>query len=138
MEKEKGFSLIEVLIAATIFSIGLIALAGAQLVSIRSTQSNYNFTTATSLMEQQIEDLHAVGSAALVNGNDGPLDTLGRTAADYADPPDAANFIFNRTWTCAPANPGLGNPCQVQVTVTWTEARTGTNRMVAGGTIITP
>jgi len=138
MDKEKGFSLIEVLIAATIFSIGLIALAGAQLVSIRSTQSNYNFTVATSLVQQQIEDLHAVGSAGLVNGNDGPLDTLGRTAADYTNPPDAANFIFNRTWTCTPSNPGTGNPCQVQVTVTWVEARTGANRMVSSDAIITP
>ena len=64
MEKESGFSLIEVLIAATIFSIGLIALAGAQLVSIRSTQSDYNFTMATSLVQQQIEGLHAGGLPA--------------------------------------------------------------------------
>jgi prepilin-type N-terminal cleavage/methylation domain-containing protein len=138
METEKGFSLIEVLIAATIFSIGLIALAGAQLVSIRSTQSNYNFTMATSLVQQQIEDLHAGGSAALVNGSDGPLDMLGRTAADYVNPPDAANFLFNRTWTCTPANPGTGNPCLVHVEVRWLEARTGNNRMVSSDAIITP
>ncbi len=138
MDKEKGFSLIEVLIAATIFSIGLIALAGAQLVSIRSTQSNYNFTAATSLVEQELEDLHAVGSAGLVNGSDGPLDMLGRTANDYQNPPDAANFIFNRTWTCTPSNPGSGNSCQVHVEVRWTEARTGAQRMVASDAIITP
>ncbi|RLE20073.1 MAG: hypothetical protein DRJ08_07475 [Acidobacteria bacterium] len=138
MDKEKGFSLIEVLIAATIFSIGLIALAGAQLVSIRSTQSNYNFTAATSLVGQQLEDLHAVGSAGLVNGSDGPLDMLGRTVEDYQNPPDAANFIFNRTWTCTPANPGTGNPSIVHVEVRWTEARTGANRMVSSDAVITP
>ena len=138
MDKEKGFSLIEVLIAATIFSIGLIALAGAQLVSIRSTQSNYNFTVATSLVQQQIEDLHAVGSAGLKDGNDGPLDTLGRTAADYTNPPDAANFIFNRTWTCTPFNTAIGTSFQVHVEVKWLEARTGNNRMVSSDAIITP
>ncbi len=138
MEKEKGFSLIEVLIAATIFSIGLIALAGAQLVSIRSTRSNYNFTVATSLVEQEIETLHAVGSAGLVSGNDGPLDAMGRAASDYQNPPDAANFIFNRTWTCTPSNPGTGNPCVVHVEVKWTEARTGANRMVSSDAVITP
>lgn len=139
MKTERGFSLIEVLIAATIFAIGLLALAGAQLVSIRSNQGNYDFTVATNLVEQQLEELRAGGSAALVNGADGPLDAFGYSIADYVDnPPDEVKFMFNRTWTCNPSNPPIDTPCEVEVRVTWTEARTGQNRMVTSNTIITP
>lgn len=139
MKQERGFSLIEVLIASTIFAIGLIGLAGAQLVSIRANQSNYNFTVATMLLEQQLEELRAGGSPALVNGADGPLDAFGFTIDQYPDnPPDAAKFMFNRTWTCVPNNPAVATPCQVSVQVTWVEPRTGTNRMVSSNTIMTP
>jgi len=139
MKRESGFSLIEVLIAASIFAIGLIALAGAQLVSIRANQSNYNYTVATTLVQQQLEELRAGGPAALVNGADGPLDAYGMTLADYpSNPPEAGKFLFNRTWTCNPPAPPAGTPCQVTVTVTWTEPRTGTNRMASSTTIITP
>ena len=138
MNKERGFSLIEVLIAATIFSIGLIALAGSQLVSLRATQSNYNFTVATSLVEEQLERLRTVGSAGLVNGNDGPLDAFGMAAADYADPPAISNFLFNRSWTCVPSAPGVGVSSRVTCTVTWIEPRTGKTRMASSTTTITP
>lgn len=138
MRTEKGFSLIEVLIASTVFAIGLLALVGAQLVSIRSNQGNYNFTAATNLVEQQLEELRAGGSPALVNGADGPLDAFGYTLEEYPDPPDENKFLFNRTWTCNPGNPPLDTPCMVEVQVTWVEPRTGQNRMVTSNTIITP
>ena len=139
MRTERGFSLIEVLIAATIFAIGLLALAGAQLVSIRSNQGNYNFTVATNLVEQQLEELRANGPLAMATGSDGPLDAFGFTVEDYeSNPPEDAKFMFNRSWTCVPNNPPVGTPCQITVQVTWTEQRTGQNRMVTSSTIITP
>ncbi len=139
MKQERGFSLIEVLIASTIFAIGLLGLAGAQLVSIRANQSNYNFTVATMLVEQQLEELRAGGSPALIDGEDGPLDAFGYTIEDYPDnPPSADKFMFNRTWTCNPGNPPIDTPCQVEVRVTWVEPRSGANRIVTSNTIITP
>lgn len=138
MKTEKGFSLIEVLIASTVFAIGLLALVGAQLVSIRSNQGNYNFTAATNLVEQQLEELRAGGSPALINGMDGPLDAFGYTMEDYPVAPPAEKFLFTRTWTCNPNNPPIDTSCQVEVQVTWVEPRTGENRMVTSNTIITP
>ena len=139
MRTEKGFSLIEVLIASTVFAIGLLALVGAQLVSIRSNQGNYNFTAATNLVEQQLEELRAGGPPAMVTGTDGPLDAYGMTREEYQDTiPDPEKFLFTRSWTCVPDNPPVGTPCIVSVQVTWVEPRTGQNRMVSSNTIISP
>ena len=53
----KGFTLIEVLIALTIFSIGVLAVAAMQMTTIRGIASARRITEATSLAENQIENL---------------------------------------------------------------------------------
>ena len=52
-----GFTLIEVLIVMTIFSIGVLAVAAMQMTSTKVNASARRMTEATALAEEQIENL---------------------------------------------------------------------------------
>ena len=54
---EVGFSLIEVLISLTILSVGLLAVAGMQITSIKGNFSSGNVTNATVLAQSKLEEL---------------------------------------------------------------------------------
>jgi type IV pilus assembly protein PilV len=55
--KRKGFSLIEVLIGLVILAIGLLAVAGLQVTSIRGNYSSNNVTQATYIAQSRLEFL---------------------------------------------------------------------------------
>jgi prepilin-type N-terminal cleavage/methylation domain-containing protein len=57
---EVGFSLIEVLISLTILSVGLLAVAGMQITSIKGNFSSGNVTNATVLAQSKLEDLKSL------------------------------------------------------------------------------
>lgn len=57
---EGGFTLVEVLIALTIFAIGLLALAGMQVTAIRGNSTSQSLTSATSLAEGTMEWLQSL------------------------------------------------------------------------------
>jgi len=54
---KKGFSLIEVLIGLTILAIGLLAIAGMQITSIKGNYFSNNATQATIFAQDKLEDL---------------------------------------------------------------------------------
>ena len=56
---ENGFSLIESVIALTIFSVGLLAVGSMQLAAIRGNVSAYSLTAATALAEGIMEEILA-------------------------------------------------------------------------------
>lgn len=138
MKKEKGFSLIEVLIATAIFAVGTLALIGAQMASIKSNKSSYEFVVASTLVEQKIEEIRAVGLDALIDGADGaPVDALGRTKDFYTSnnltEPDDSTFMFTRTWTVAAL---VGNQYTLDVETAWTDLKTNANHSVFSNTIV--
>lgn len=55
--KKNGFSLIEVLIGLVILAIGLLAIGGLQIVSIKGGLFSNNVTKATILAQNKLEDL---------------------------------------------------------------------------------
>ena len=57
---EKGFTLVEVLVALTIFAIGLLALASMQVTSLRGNANSQELTAATALAEGTLEWLLAM------------------------------------------------------------------------------
>ncbi len=54
---QKGFSLLEVLIGLVILAIGLLAVAGMQITSIRGNHFGGNLTQATVLAQNKLEEL---------------------------------------------------------------------------------
>lgn len=64
-EKQRGATLIEVLIAVLILAIGLLGVAGLQITSIQSNHSAYYRTQATVLAEDLADRMRANRTAAL-------------------------------------------------------------------------
>lgn len=68
---ENGFSLIEVLIGLVILAIGLLAIAGMQITSVKGNFFSSNLTQASVLAQDRLETLKnvAYGDAGLSSGN---------------------------------------------------------------------
>ena len=117
--RSNGFTLIEVLIAMAIFSIGILAVASMQLWNVKNNTTGNITTLATLLARNQMEQLKNVADVTtLASGTDpnNPVDENGN-----------AGGIFTRSWVIT--NPLGGSATrQIQVTVSWTKG--GPNRSV--------
>lgn len=65
-----GFTLIEVLIGLVILAIGLLAVAGMQLISIKGNYFSSSLTQATILAQDKMEELKNLPYANLSSGQD--------------------------------------------------------------------
>lgn len=66
IQRQKGFSLIELLVAVVIFSVGLLAIAGLQTVSKRANFEGMQRATATQVANGLLEDMRTNGAGMLV------------------------------------------------------------------------
>ena len=118
-KNERGFSLIEVMIALVIFSIGILAVAQLQFWNIRNNTTGNITTMATLLARQKMEELKSQADVTTLNSDadaDNPINADGN-----------AGGIFTRTWTVS--NPLGGSTSRhLAVTVSW--SRQGQNRSV--------
>ena len=105
--RESGFTLLEVIIAISILTVGLLAVASMQTAAIRGNSFASQATESITWAQDKLEDLMALNYAAVVNG--GPETT-----------PD--NYTVN--WTVNT----VGNVKRITVTVSWAEK--GINRQV--------
>jgi prepilin-type N-terminal cleavage/methylation domain-containing protein len=106
----RGFSLIEVMIAMAIFSIGILAVGSMQLSTTKNNTTGNIMTGATMLARQKIEELK----------------NLDRSDLDTADGNDTVG-IYRRDWVTDPV-PGSSIAYKLIVTVRWT--RRGPERQV--------
>lgn len=59
-QHQAGFTLIEVLVALAIFSIGFMAVAAVQIDALRNVRSSQDRTMALMLMDEQVEELKRI------------------------------------------------------------------------------
>jgi type II secretory pathway pseudopilin PulG len=105
---ERGFTLVEALVATIVLTVALVALAELLAVSVRMHALGRNSTVATRLAQDKFEELMKMNfltnPAIQVSGSD----TLASNVANYFDAP--ANSGFTRRWFVQPgpnANPRL-------------------------------
>lgn len=112
LKDEKGFSLIELLIAMSVLAIGMLAAASMQYSAVRNnTQGNVS-TQASMLAKSQLEMLknQDIDSAVLAAG-----DYSDATPIDENGNPGG---IYNRSWRIDP----LGTSARrIRMTVQWTK-----------------
>jgi type IV pilus assembly protein PilV len=77
-----GFTLLEVLIAVLILSIGLLGLAGLQITSLKFNHSAYMRTAATNLAYDMTDRMRVNRGQALTGAYDG---------VDFPDPPEVCD-----------------------------------------------
>ena len=143
LHRAHGFSLLEVLIAVAILSVGLLGLAQMQTIGLRNSQSAYYRTQAT-LLAYDIADrirTNAVSSAAYVGSgvdlndiqsNTGTQNQQCNSVTSNCSPATlAANDISNWLTSVADSLP-LGSARitysapQFTVSITWDDNRDGT------------
>ncbi|MHB8455658.1 MAG: type IV pilus modification protein PilV [Acidiferrobacterales bacterium] len=133
--RQSGFSLIEVLVALLVLSIGLLGLAGLQVFSLRFNHQSYERTQATMLMYDMIDRMRA-NPLGTVSGDYSPVSfgsaytVAASCPASCSNPSDMAKTDLAQ-WKASLANllsQGQGSIVQVAggtslytLTVQWTE-----------------
>ncbi len=113
----KGFTLIEVLMAMAILSIGILAVATLQISAVQNNGLGNLITQATMLAQEKMESLKSSDDiTALTDGSETNIDHYGESGG-----------IFDRSWTIS--NPlGGSSSRQIEIAVQW--SRRGINRNV--------
>lgn len=111
-ENEKGFSLIELMIAMSIMALGMLAAASMQYSAVRNNTTGNTSTQATMLAKSQLEMLknQNIDSAILAVGDyfdASPIDANGNPGG-----------IYSRSWKIDPLG---ASARRVRVTVQWTK-----------------
>jgi prepilin-type N-terminal cleavage/methylation domain-containing protein len=100
--KNKGFTLVEVMIAIVVLSVALLALAGLQIVSIRGNSFGNRMTEALTLAKDLMEEMKNDEWGDIVDWSD-----------DWPPPPETP--IYHRVCSVTQS----GNIKTVTVTVSW-------------------
>jgi type IV pilus assembly protein PilV len=108
-DDQRGFTLIEVLIALLILLVGMAGVLSLQLTSMKATSFSRHATEASSLAEDKVEDLRTVPltSPRFASGTD-QVDSRG-----VADP----DGLYTRSWTITPG----AETTIITVSVSWSE-----------------
>lgn len=119
--RQQGFTLIEILIALSLMTIGVLSFSLTTVGVIQGHVSSRNFTAAIHLAQTRLEQIQALALESPVcpssklpvcSDSDGTLNFLGTT-----EPP---GLIFQRAWVITPDSPEPGLT-KIDVTVSWTE-----------------
>lgn len=106
---EQGFTLLEVVIAILVFSVGIIAVASMQVTSIHNNSAAIRYTQASQLAANQAEQMMTTPYTTLASG--GPV---------LSD-----DNVYTINWT---VDGTVNNTRRITVTVAWQEK--GRNRII--------
>jgi type IV pilus assembly protein PilV len=103
---EEGFTLVEIMIALVVLSVGLVALAGLQISAIRGNAFSKRMTTAVSIANEKMEQLKNSSYANILSESSTQV--------------NQSNMNFTRQVTVT--NGPLANTKTLNVTVTWSDS----------------
>lgn len=110
-----GFTLVEIMVAATIFSFAVLGLAIGTVSVIQTNQNSHLQASAINLAQAKVEELRAMTSTALSGLSCPSFTTIGCN-----DSPVASGTTFTRSWRITPNSPVTGVN-QIDVKIDWTD-----------------
>jgi len=117
-DNQSGFTLLEVLIAISILTVGLLGVAQMQIMGIRGNYFSGNTTAALTLAEEKMEDLLGKSyTDAELAGSVAP-GTDHNDANNPIDETGQAGGIYSRMWTVTLDTPIIGTKT-VTVSASW-------------------
>ncbi|BBB33550.1 hypothetical protein TTHT_2114 [Thermotomaculum hydrothermale] len=116
MKSNRGFSMIELMIAAAIFAFAMLAIAGMSYTSVYLVSSSNSRFTATTLASSVIEQARNHGQA-WASSLDGDVKYFDEVGNEIDSQGGQMGVVFRRTITTQT----LGTGTLMKVKVTWTE-----------------
>ena len=110
-----GFTLVEVLVAATIFVFALLGLAAGTVSILRTNNTSQLQVSAVNLAQAKIEEFRAMSAAAF-----GALACPSYTSNGCSDAPAASGKTYGRSWRITANSPVTG-VSTIDVQVSWSE-----------------
>ena len=107
LRTQKGFTLIEVMIALVLFAVGLLAFAGLEVVALRNSTYSKEYGKANTYAQQKVEELKGTAWGLVAAGS------------------DKLEQRFTRTWTVTTT----GDIKTLGVTVSWVDPSYGTKQV---------
>jgi type IV pilus modification protein PilV len=121
---EKGFTLLEVIVAISVLTIGLLAVASMQVSAIRGNASAYGMTEATSWATDQLEKLMVLPyeHASLQDTDgDGSAGLEDATEASDDNPNPSPTYGKYKVYWNVAVNDTANDTKTVNVIATWTD-----------------
>ena len=131
LQNDRGLSLLEVLIAMIVLAVGILGLAPMVVLSIEGNSISRDFTVATELAKDQLEQYEALDTLMVTDESLASTDSL-PSISTVLSPVDG----YSRTVIVESAE--SGNPpglCKVTVIVQWTD-KLGQSRSMTHSTLM--
>lgn len=125
LERRAGFSLLEVMIALGILTVGVLAATSGQILAMRTSSTSRTQALAMHLAEQQMEAFRGMSAADVKDLVDVPGYPNDPANPIDPDPADAQPMQFARRWLVQPDTPEP-DVITVTVEVDWTDVRGAT------------
>jgi type IV pilus assembly protein PilV len=102
LRNERGFTLLEVIMAVSILTIGLLAVASMQISAMKGNTISMNYTESTEMVQDRVEKLliRDLSDADLTDTDGDEVNGLDHTGAN-ADLSDISNPKYNVYWNVA-------------------------------------
>ena len=110
-----GFTLVEVMVAVTIFVFAILGLAAGTVSVLRTNQTSGLQAGAVNLAQGKIEEFRAMSTTALA-----ALSCPAYTSSGCSDAPSASGKTFSRSWQVT-ANSPVAGVNTIAVKVDWSD-----------------
>ncbi|MBI2089109.1 MAG: prepilin-type N-terminal cleavage/methylation domain-containing protein [Deltaproteobacteria bacterium] len=110
---DTGFTLVEILVAMTIFAVAVLGLAIGATSVMRANQTSYFNTVATNLAQDKLEQLKATAVSQLPN-------CPSYTSTGCSDTQTSLGLTFSRSWQII-ANSPVSGVNRLDVKIDWTD-----------------
>jgi len=98
VKNERGFTLVELIVAVTVFSIGLMALMGTNVLVFHLLGAAQRATTAAFYSRERLEAMRGLECTLLANGS------------------ETRGGVYQLAWTVEPSNGGASRQARLQIT----------------------